>query len=143
MSGTLVEYHAGCHCGAITARYLTRLDLEAWSVRACQCSFCRAHGALSISDPAGDLVFDIKTESALQRYRFGTGTTEFLLCRDCGVYVGAQLVTGDFGILNALALQPIPRLPAPLAMDYGAEVASSRTARRVQRWTPIRKPPAS
>jgi hypothetical protein len=56
MRDTPTEYLARCHCGALTARYLTAVPIDAWSVRACQCSFCRAHAVLSTSDSAGSSV---------------------------------------------------------------------------------------
>jgi hypothetical protein len=76
----------------------------------------------------------------LQRYRFATGTAEFLLCRECGVYLGAQVSSDGarFGILNTLALNPIPSdLRSPEAMNYGGETAESRRVRRATRWTPL------
>lgn len=133
------EYLGSCHCGAIGFRYRTAQSPDQWSIRACQCSFCRAHAALSTSDPAGSIEFRGSGDGALQRYRFGQRTADFLLCRECGVYLGALMETpgGMYGIVNANALRPIPDLPAVAApMDYGAESASQRTGRREQRWSP-------
>lgn len=137
---SMTEYLLRCHCGALSARYQTSTALEAWGVRACQCSFCRAHDALSVSDPGGSLEFRASQAEHLQRYRFGSGITEFLLCRACGVYIGACLASehGRFGIINARALSPIPPdLPAPMPMDYGGESAGAKRARRSARWTPL------
>jgi hypothetical protein len=134
----LQEYLARCHCGAVAARYHTAVPVAGWGVRACQCSFCRAHDALSTSDPAGRLEFYCSRPECLQRYRFGTHMTEFLICRECGVYVGARLAGEPFGIINARALVPIPSdLPVPRPMDYAAESAAQKRARRAQRWTPL------
>jgi hypothetical protein len=136
----VVEYLASCHCGALEAHFRTAIPVNAWSVRACQCAFCRAHGALSASDPNGILTFSARDATRVQRYRFGTGTADFLLCRECGVYVGARLdpSRGDFGILNVNALQPIPAgLAEPAAMTYDGEQASLRQKRRTERWTPL------
>jgi hypothetical protein len=66
----------------------------------------------------------------------------FLLCRECGVYLGAQLSSDGarFGILNTLTLNPVPAdLRSPEAMNYGGETAESRRARRVARWTPLER----
>jgi hypothetical protein len=136
----VAEYLIRCHCGALSARYQTALPIGRWNVRACQCSFCRAHDALSVSDPAGSLEFRATQVERLQRYRFGSGITEFLLCRECGVYIGARLASGygNFGIINARALVPIsPELPAPVPMDYAGESASDKRTRRSARWTPL------
>jgi hypothetical protein len=111
-----------------------------WSIRACQCSFCRAHGALSTSDPAGTLQFACSRPEGLQRYRFGTGTTEFLLCRACGVYVGAQTISegARLGVLNVMTLTPVPAdLRSPEPMNYEGETAESRRVRRGARWTSL------
>jgi hypothetical protein len=135
-----MEYSARCHCGVITAQYSTKKPPVEWPIRACQCSFCRAHGALSTSDPAGSLQFWCSRPELLQRYRFATGTAEFLLCRECGVYLGAQISSDGerFGILNTLTLHPAPAgLRSPEAMNYGGETAESRRARRIARWTPL------
>ena len=136
----MVEYWARCHCGVLTARYSTAKPPVEWSIRACQCSFCRAHGALSTSDPMGRLQFACSRPELLQRYRFATGTVEFLLCRECAVYLGAQMSSDGarFGILNALTLDPVPAdLRSPEAMNYGGETAESRGVRRAARWTPL------
>jgi hypothetical protein len=133
------EYLGSCHCGAIGFRYLTAQPPGEWSIRACQCSFCRAHAALSTSDPGGSVEFRGLGSDALQRYQFGQRTADFLLCRKCGVYLGALMESpgGMYAVINVNALQPIPALPEAVApMDYGAESASQRTGRREQRWSP-------
>jgi hypothetical protein len=136
----MVEYSALCHCGALTARYSTEKPPARWPIRACQCSFCRAHGALTTSDPVGRLQFDCLHPELLQRYRFASGSAQFLLCRECGVYLGAQMLSDGarFGILNTLTLNPMPSdLRSPEAMNYGDEAADARRVRRMTRWTPL------
>jgi len=134
-----VIYAGGCHCGAIGFEYRTELAPQAWSVRACRCAFCRAHGALSTSDPAGALTFRATDARRLERYRFGLRTTDFLLCAGCGVYIGAVLEApeGRFGIINVNALRETVAVPAPLPVSYEAEDSSGRIGRRLSRWTPI------
>jgi hypothetical protein len=135
----VTEFSAACHCGAVTARFQTSLAPEAWTVRACQCGFCRLHAAMTAADPAGSLSFTVTTDEALQRYRFAACTADFLLCRRCGVYVGAAADIGGarFGLLNTRTLRPLPELPMALAMNYDGESAQQRRARRAARWTPL------
>ena len=136
----MAEYLARCHCGALTARYRTAKTPSEWSIRACQCSFCRAHGALSTSDPEGTLQFSCSAPESVQRYRFGTGSADFLVCRECGVYLGAQTMREGrrFGILNTRTLDPIPEaLPEAAPMSYTNEASEARYARRQARWTPL------
>jgi hypothetical protein len=136
----IIEYLGRCHCGALTARYQTTVEPSVWGVRACQCSFCRSHGALTTSDPAGLLTFHCSDPTLIQRYRFGGRTADFLICRECGVYVGVQMATekGRSGALNVVSLRPlITSLRAAESMNYGAETAEIRWLRRATRWTPL------
>lgn len=135
-----VDYLARCHCSALTAHYRTRLPTASWPVRACQCAFCTAHGALSTSDPAGSLSFIASDPDCLKRYQFGTRSADFLICRACGVYLGAVMTQGEqrWGILNVRTLRPLPSdLPAPQPMQYDGEVTIARAQRRTARWTPL------
>jgi len=134
------SFSGSCHCGALGFAFETAVPVAQWSVRACQCRFCRVHSALSISDPAGRLTFRVNEVDALQRYRFGLKTADFLVCGRCGVYLGAQIETarGAFGIINALALAPVPdELPAAAPADHSSENTGERVTRREERWTPL------
>jgi hypothetical protein len=136
----LGTYEGRCHCGALGFAYRTALPGERWSVRACQCTFCRAHDALSTSDPQGELDFRAREPDLLRRYRFGGRTADFLLCRRCGVYVGAQMAAEGrvFGIVNVRALAERPlELPVAVAISYDGETGAERRSRRMQRWTPV------
>ncbi len=134
-----IEYLAHCHCGNLSARYRTAVAPAAWPVRACQCSFCRSHGLVATSDPEGEMEFRGIDVEKVQRYRFGGRTADVMLCRECGVVVGVQMETdrGRFGVLNVLALRPLLALPAAQPMEFGAETADTRRARRASRWTPV------
>lgn len=140
MTSNLHTFAGSCHCGALGFAFHTALPVGEWSVRACQCGFCRAHGAVTTSDPSGRLTFRVDRRESLQRYRFGLKTADFLLCSGCGVYVGAQIETprGAFGIINTLAIAPHPTdLPGAKAADYDSEGSGERIRRREQRWTPL------
>ncbi len=136
----MTEYLARCHCGALTARYETAKSPTDWPMRACQCSFCRAHGAVSTSDPTGTLRFSCSAPESLQRYRFGTGSTDFLICRTCGVYLGAQTthVRQRLGVLNVRTVVPaLSDLSGAVPMSYDGEAVDARYERRKGRWTPL------
>lgn len=95
---------------------------------------------MTTSDPAGRLVVELARPELLQRYRFALGITDFLICRSCGVYVAATM-EGDgklLGVLNVNVLderEPFARPPVP--MEYGAEKAQDREARRAKAWMPV------
>lgn len=133
-------WQGACHCGALEFKYATTLLPSDWSVRACQCRFCRMHDALSTSDPNGSLAFSCSDTDLLQCYRFALRTADFLLCRRCGVYVGAVIETGSgrFGIINTHALTDAPSDMAQVgAISYDDESVDGRVGRREQRWTPV------
>ena len=139
------RFEGGCHCGAIGFSYDCSAAPAAWSVRACQCRFCRAHNALTTSDPAASIEFHAADAAQLRRYRFGLETADFLLCKNCGVYIGAAIDTpkGRFGIVNVRGLRPAPaNLPDPVPASYDGESEPGRIARREQRWSPVTGMPA-
>jgi len=138
------DYAGSCHCGAIGFTYRTSIKPEQWSIRACQCSFCRAHNALSTSDPAGRIAFVASDPELLTEYRFGLKTADFLLCKQCGVYIGAIIASagGVFGIVNVHALQQTPaNLAAAAGISYDTEDVADRVSRREQRWTTVTERP--
>ncbi len=133
-------WRGGCHCGAVGFEYRTDKPPAEWSVRACQCSFCRRHGVAYTSDPTGSVHFVHEDELALSRYRFGQHTADFIFCGRCGGYLGA--VTDEEGqslmVVNLRALDPQPEgLPAAQPMSYEGETRGDRDTRRASRWTPV------
>ena len=135
-----MTYSGQCHCGAVGYAFETRLPPSAWPIRACGCSFCRAHGAQTTSDPQGSIAFRVADPARLVRYRFGLCTADFLICAQCGVYIGAAITTGRgrYGIVNINAMRPVPAgLAQPQPMSYEGENETQRAERREARWTPI------
>ncbi len=129
-----VRHEGGCHCGALRFAFDSAKPL---SPRACQCGFCRRHGARTVTDPDGAASLELPADTI--RYRFGSGVTEFLICGRCGVYVGAlALVDGrNFATLNLNAFEdPRPDLPAA-PISYQGESVEARAERRRARWTPV------
>lgn len=132
-------FNGSCHCGAIAFVFETQRPVAAWTVRACQCSFCRSHGVRMTSDPAGTARFQLNDAAQLHRYRFGLQSCDFLLCRNCGVYVGAVTASarGQFATLNTNALRPRVVVPAPTPVSYDGETLQQKLARREAGWTPV------
>ena len=129
-----------CHCGNLKLEFETGLGPGELPLRACQCSFCRRQGALSTSDPKGKIRLTVAEPAQLQRYRFGLGITDFLICRRCGVYLMAMMEIdgGRYAVLNANALDCRAAMTAAVSpMEYGGEDEATRLARRKQRWTPV------
>lgn len=109
-------------------------------MRACQCSFCRKHGACCTSDPQGTVSFRPGIKAGEDWYRFGLQTADVLVCRNCGVYLGSVISTdrGSFATLNTRAMVPEPTgLPAAQSVDYDQESLEERIERRTGAWTPV------
>lgn len=132
-------YKGSCHCGAIGYLFTTDIPPHEWVVRACQCSFCRAHGGCSTADPNGSVRFTISDPSRLNRYRFALKITDFFVCNACGVYVGAVMPLPDrfLAVVNLRTLVSPVEFPPASPASYEGESASERQARREQWWTPV------
>jgi hypothetical protein len=132
-------FEGACHCGAIGFTLRTSQPLDRWQVRACQCRFCRAHGARTVSDPQGSATFHVMGSSALRHYRFATRSADYLICSVCGVYIAAVLSTsnGRFATVNVNAIHGLQGLPRAIPVSYEGESKEQRESRREQRWTPV------
>jgi hypothetical protein len=133
-----------CHCGNLKVAFETDVDPAALQLRACQCSFCRRHGAVTTSDPGGRLRIDVDQPELFVRYRFALGITDFLVCRTCGVYVAAVMPDdgGSLGVVNVNVLderEPFARPSEPV--QYGIESIHDREARRGKVWMPVEVQP--
>lgn len=136
MSGLCLN--GSCHCGAVRAAFMPAMAGADLPLRACQCGFCRRHGARTTSDPNGSLHLSA-APGALSRYRFGRRAVDALMCRECGVYVGSFLTLDDHmvGTLNAAGMdlegfegrEPEPHI-------FTNETDAERLARRKAKWTP-------
>lgn len=124
-------HRGGCHCGRVAFEALLTRPLPDYVPRACDCSFCRKHGAAWLSDADGLLAVHLRGEPV--RYRQGSAQAEFIACAHCAVLV---LVTSEvdgrrYAAINARALEA--------SADLGAEqTASPQTldaGQKVDRWS--------
>jgi hypothetical protein len=135
-----MHVHLGaCHCGNLTVRFETARNPEELGVRRDTCSFCAKHQVHSTSDPAGVLHIEAADAELVERYRFGTRTADFLICRRCGVYVAAVMPDAKIGVVNVNVLDDRDAfLAQPLKVaDLDGETLEERLARRKSRWTPL------
>jgi hypothetical protein len=135
----MTEHRGGCHCGNLALNLRLSQAPEDTALRACGCSFCRAHNTRTTSDPDGSLEIQAEDWSLVESYRFGSGTAEFLICRRCGVYVGAACGTagGIRAVINVNCLDDratFTRQSTPI--DHDGETTEERLARRAANWTP-------
>ncbi len=122
----------GCHCGNILLEIEFAHAPGTYKPRACDCDFCRKHSAAYVSDPQGSLLVRIKDERNSSRYRQGSGMAELLLCRNCGVLVGACYRSHDrlYAAVNSKAVAA--------GVNFGAQQVVSpqklSEAEKVNRW---------
>ena len=134
-------YTGSCHCGGVTVEFETPTDPADLPLRECQCGFCRRHGAISVSDPKGRIRYIESRPGAMRRYRFGMKSADYILCRDCGVYLGAVMTEGGQDVFATTNLRAYPDRErfkqAPRPIVYEEESLDARRARRRERWTPV------
>ncbi|MCC7258422.1 MAG: hypothetical protein IT486_08615 [Gammaproteobacteria bacterium] len=134
-------YPGACHCGALEFTFETALSPQRWPVLACQCGFCRSHGAATTADPRGEVRFTYAYPDRLRRYRFALRSTDYFVCRECGCYLGAVMMTGVGAVaainVNVLRERPRGLAAAKTANGYRSESLEERRAHRRAQWTPV------
>ena len=128
-----MEHRGGCHCGNIHARLRLSKPPPDSPLRACQCSFCRAHQTRTVADAAG--LFELWADdwSLVERYRFGSRTADYIVCRRCGVYVAAVCDTtaGTRAVVNVHCLDSRADFTMPPDVpNYDCETMAARLSRR-------------
>jgi hypothetical protein len=135
----MAEHEGGCHCGNLRVRLRLSHPPAEVRLRACGCSFCRRHNTRTTSDPSSDVDVWAVDWSLVEHYRFGSGTADFLICRRCGVYIGAvcETAAGTRAVINTNCLDDRAAfIQAPAAVDHEGERLEDRLDRRSANWTP-------
>jgi len=132
-----------CHCGNVSVRFETAKEAADLPLRSCQCSFCTRHRARTTVDREGRATVSVRDLEKLSRYTWARRSAEFLVCRECGGYLGALATIGGrrymtmnvnlFEERHAFAQDAEP-------VDYDAETLEARNARRAANWTPAEVP---
>jgi hypothetical protein len=133
------QIQGSCHCGTITFQFHWTQEGATIPVRACSCSFCIKHGGVYTSDPGGTILVRITDDEAVERYRFGTATADFFVCRRCGaVPVVTSEVGGTvYGVVNVNCFDNVDAADFDRAVtDFDGEGTDDRLARRTRNWTP-------
>ena len=122
--------NGGCHCGNIRVELALTAAPGDYAPRECDCAFCRKHRAAYVSDPRGSLLISVRDERQSGRYRQGSGQAEMLLCRNCGVLVGALYRDGarTYAAANASAAD------AQFGTRQPVSPATLSDADKVRRW---------
>jgi hypothetical protein len=108
-------------------------------LRACACSFCRAHMTRTVADAAGHFTLSADDWSLVEPYRFGSRTADYMICRRCGVYVAAicETASGTRAVVNINCLNDRAAFTQqPNKTNYDGETEATRLSRRATNWMP-------
>lgn len=130
---------AACHCGNIRYALHTDTALDGVTLRICRCDFCLRHRPRYWSDPQGALEIAVRDSNDARRYRFGQGTADFVLCRNCGVFAFAvaAIEGAHFAVTNLNLALTRDAVLAETFLEALDENEAARTARRRRNWTPV------
>ncbi len=76
-----MEYHGGCHCGAV--QFVVEAP-ESVEVEDCNCSICSMSGYLHLIVPSSKFRM-LAGEDMLTTYRFNSGVAQHYFCKRCGI----------------------------------------------------------
>ena len=129
----------GCHCGNVSYRLVWPVEDDVIPARACGCSFCRPRRATYTSHPEARLEAVIRDRDRLSRYRFGTQTADFYVCRRCGgmTFAVSQINGRDHAVVNVSTLDDAEAMSFDLSStDFDGETVDERLERRARNWIP-------
>ena len=135
MADSMHTVTGGCYCGNVLVKIRLTRDTGSYNPRACDCGFCRKHGAAYISDSLGSLEIEIDTAADRGSYRQGSEAADCLFCRRCGVLAGVTCeIDGRlYGAVNVRSLDP--------AAAFGPQVPVSpkqlSATDKLQRWRDV------
>lgn len=126
-----------CHCGNIGLTLETEKGVDSFVPRECGCSLCRRHGATWISDPDGHLTLTYADRTAVSHYQFGHKTSDFVVCKNCGVLLAALCdVDGTTkAVINTKSMVDHSFSAKPQPMNFDGESVDGRLERRAANWT--------
>lgn len=122
----------GCYCGNILLELELSRDPGHYHPRACDCGFCRKHGAAYLSDAEGSLRIRIDDATHSVAYRQGNELAEMLLCTRCGVLVGALYRCDErvYAAVNAKVIEA----PAEFGTEQSVSPRLLSADEKVDRW---------
>ena len=129
----------GCHCGNIRYRLLWPVTDDVISARACGCTFCRPRRATYTSHAEARLEAAVADEADLSRYRFGTSTAEFFVCRRCGgmTFAVSEIEGRRYAVVNVFTFDDAEAMEFDVSStDFDGETVEERLKRRARNWIP-------
>lgn len=129
--------NGSCHCKNVQIELHTNKEVSDFVPRTCQCDLCKKHGASWISDPEGEAKLVINDRTETEFYRFGHKTSDFVLCKKCGVLPIAlcELEGKTKAVLNIKSIRNENFTASETLTNFDDEDVEGRLARRTKNWT--------
>ena len=126
-----------CHCENIAFELDWEGNPPEIPARACDCSFCVAHGGVWTSNPRSALVVTVRDPALVSTYAFGTRTATFHVCSRCGTVplVTSEIANHVYGVVNVNVLTNVEQSwLRRVTSRFDGESIESRLTRRQQHW---------
>lgn len=138
MTDSMHTVTGGCYCGNVLVKIRLTRAPASYNPRACDCEFCRKHGAAYISDAAGTMEVEIATAGDRGSYRQGSEAADCLFCRRCGVFTGVTCeIDGRlYGAVNVRSLSPAAAFGPELSVSPKQLAAPEKLHRWRDLWFP-------
>lgn len=137
MTAAIRKIEGKCHCGNIAFELDWPQPEGEIAVRACGCDFCTKHGGVYTAHPQAALRARIGDPAELTLYRFGHGTAEFHVCRQCGAvpFVTSLIDDNLYAVVNVNTFENFPREQLSQSpSDFSGEDTTQRLSRRQTNW---------
>jgi hypothetical protein len=126
-----------CHCGNINfALHWPGAGAEI-PVRVCGCTFCTKHGGAWTSHRDAELMVEVRDETLVSKYRFGTSTADFYVCARCGAvpFVTSAIDAHIYAVVNVNTFEGIERSSlVQTTTNFDGEGTGDRLERRRRNW---------
>ncbi len=130
------EHAGGCHCGNIRYQVSFSVPLTELPARYCNCGYCTRHGGIYAAHPDAALIITIKDMDKINRYRFASMSTDFLVCARCGIptLVLDEIRGTTYALLKLNTLDKPPVLAVAPSISMAGENVEVRKKRRQLTW---------
>ncbi len=130
-------FKGNCHCGNMRVELHTNNGESFFVPRECQCSVCTKNGAKWTSDPEGEARLYIKDNDQVSYYRYEGGTSDFTLCKNCGVMmiVLCEMDGHLKSVVNMKSMTDETFTSEKTQTNFDGETYDSRMGRRGKNWT--------
>ena len=125
-----------CRCGNMHLELHTHQEEDFFVPRECQCSVCTKNGAQWTSDPNGEARLLIKDNDSVSYYRYEGGTSDFTLCKNCGVMmiVLCEIDGRLRSVVNMKSMTNENFTAEKIQTNFDGETYDGRIGRRGQNW---------